>query len=165
LQQAESLPDDQLAAYPKHLWAKYYCIGFARKALHDDSGARVAFLKAKSIAEENLTRSRDSENAHLGLAKVLAQLGEKESALQEAQRATELVPESKDAFSGPEIASGVAEVYAILGDNDRAIEILDGLLSRPSGLTAQGLRVNPIWDPLRADPRFQALIEKHGGKA
>jgi TolB-like protein/Tfp pilus assembly protein PilF len=165
LQQAESLPDDQLAAYPKHLWAKYYCIGFARKALHDDSGARAAFLKAKSIAEENLKRSPDSEDAHLGLAKVLAQLGEKESALQEAQRATELVPESKDAFSGPEIASGVAEVYAILGDNDRAIEILDGLLSRPSGVTAQGLKVNAIWDPLRSDPRFQALIDKYGAKA
>jgi len=165
LQQAESLPDDQLAAYPKHLWAKYYCIGFARKALHDDSGARVAFLKAKSIAEENLKRSSDSEDAHLDLAKVLAQLGEKESALQEAQRATELVPESKDAFSGPEIASGVAEVYAILGDKDRAIEILNELLTRPSGVTAQGLKVNPIWDPLRSDPRFQALIDKYGAKA
>ena len=165
LQQAESLPDDQLAADPKHLWAKYYCIGFARKALHDDSGARAAFLRAKSIAEDDLKRSSDSEYTHLGLAKVLAQLGEKESALQEAQRATELVPESRDAFSGPEIASGVAEVYAILGDNDRAIEILDGLLSRPSDVTAQALKVNPIWDPLRSDPRFQALIDKYGAKA
>ena len=165
LQQAEGLPDDQLAVYPNNLWAKYYCIGFARKALHDESGARVAFLKAKSIAEENLKRSPDSEDAHLGMAKVLAQLGEKDSALQEAQRATDLVPESKDAFGGPEIASGVAEVYAILGDNDRAIETLDGLLSRPSGVTAVGLKVNPIWDPLRSDPRFQALIEKYGAKA
>jgi TolB-like protein/Tfp pilus assembly protein PilF len=165
LQQAESLPDDQLAAYPKHLLAKYYCIGSARKSLHDDSGARVAFLKAKSIAEENLKRSSDSEDAHLDLAKVLAQLGEKELALQEAQRATELVPESRDAFSGPEIASGVAEVYAILGDKDRAIEILNELLTRPSGVTAQGLKVNPIWDPLRSDPRFQALIDKYGAKA
>lgn len=165
LQQAESLPDDQLVAYPEHLFAKYYCIGLARKALHDDSAARVAFLKAKSIAEDNLKRSPDSEHAHLGLAKVLAQLGEKGSALQEAQRASELVPESKDAFSGPEIASGVAEVYAILGDNDRAIEILNGLLSRPSDVTAQGLRVNPIWDQLRSDPRFQALIDKYGAKA
>jgi len=165
LEQAESLPDDQLAAYPKHLLAKYYCIGSARKSLHDDSGARVAFLKAKSIAEENLKRSSDSEDAHLDLAKVLAQLGEKELALQEAQRATELVPERRDAFSGPEIASGVAEVYAILGDKDRAIEILNELLTRPSGVTAQGLKVNPIWDPLRSDPRFQALIDKYGAKA
>ena len=83
----------------------------------------------------------------------------------EAQRATELLPESKDAFGGPEIAAGVAEVYAILGDNDRAIEILDGLLSRPSAMTVQVLKVNPIWDPLRSDPRFQALLQKYGGKA
>ena len=165
LNEAESLPDDQLAPYPKHLWSKYYGIGFARKALHDEPGARAAFLKAKSIAEDNLKRSPDSEYAHLQLAKALAQLGEKESALAEAQRASELLPESKDAFGGPEIAAGVAEVYAILGDNDRVIEVLEGLLTRPSGVTAQGLKVNPIWDPVRGDPRFQALIEKYGGKA
>jgi tetratricopeptide (TPR) repeat protein len=165
LNEAESLPDDQLAAYPNHLWSKYYGIGFARKGLHDEPGARAAFLKAKSIAEDNLKRSPDSADEHLQLAKVLAQLGEKEAALAEAQRASELLPESKDAFGGAEIAAGVAEVYAILGDNDRVIDVLDGLLTRPSGVTAQGLKINPIWDPVRGDPRFQALIEKYGGKA
>jgi len=165
LNEAESLPDDQLAAYPDHLWGKYYGIGFARKGLHDEPGARAAFLKAKSIAEDNLKRSPDSEHAHLQLAKALAQLGEKEAALGEAQRASELLPESKDAFGGAEIAAGVAEVYAILGDNDRVIDVLDGLLTRPSSVTAQGLEINPIWDPVRGDPRFQALIEKYGGKA
>jgi TolB-like protein/Tfp pilus assembly protein PilF len=165
LNEAESLPDDQLAPFPSHLWSKYYCIGFARKALEDEPGARAAFQKAKSIAEDNVKRSPDSEEAHLQLAKSLAQLGENEFALAEAQRASELLPESKDAFGGPEIATGVAEVYAILGDNDRVIEVLDGLLTRPSGITAQGLKVNPIWDPVRADPRFQALIEKYGDKA
>ena len=165
LNEAESLPDDQLAAYPDHLWGKYYGIGFARKGLHDEPGARAAFLKAKSIAEDNLKRSPDSADAHLQLAKALAQLGEKEAALGEAQRASELLPESKDAFGGAEIAAGVAEVYAILGDNDRVIDVLDGLLTRPSSVTAQGLKINPIWDPVRGDPRFQALIEKYGGKA
>jgi serine/threonine-protein kinase len=165
LQEAESLPDDQVTAFPGHLWSKYYYIGFARKALHDEPGARAAFLKAKSAAEEKLKRNPDSEEAHLQLAKVLAYLGEKESALAEAQRATELLPESKDAFGGPEIMTGVAEVYAILGDNDRAIEILDRLLSRPSAVTAQVLKLNPIWDPLRSDPRFQGLIDKYGAKA
>jgi len=165
LNEAESLPDDQLAAYPDHLWGKYYGIGFARKGLHDEPGARAAFLKAKSIAEDNLKRSPDSADAHLQLAKALAQLGEKEAALAEAQRASELLPESKDAFGGAEIAAGVAEVYAILGDNDRVIDVLDGLLTRPSSVTAQGLEINPIWDPVRGDPRFQALIEKYGGKA
>jgi tetratricopeptide (TPR) repeat protein len=96
------------------------------------------------------------------LAKALAQLGEKETALAEAQRASELQPESKDALDGPHITEGVAEVYAILGDNDRAIEILEGLLNRPSYVTGQSLKVNPIWDSLRADPRFRALIDSHG---
>jgi len=96
---------------------------------------------------------------------VLAYLGERDSALAEAQRATELQPESKDAFGGPEITAGVAEMYAILGESDRAIEILDGLLSRPSSITLQVLNLNPIWDPLRSDPRFQALLTKYSGKA
>lgn len=165
LQQAESLPDDQIATFPGGLWAKYYYVGFARKALRDEPGARAAFEKAKSAAEEQVRRSPDSEDAHIQLAKVLAQLGEKEAAVAEAQRATDLRPESKDAFGGPEITAGVAEVYAILGDNDRAIEILDGLLGRPSAVTVQGLKVNPIWDPLRSDPRFQALVQKYASKA
>jgi serine/threonine-protein kinase len=58
----------------------------------------------------------------------------------------------------------VAEVHAILGDNGRAIEILDGLLSRPSAVTVQSLKVNPIWDSLRNDPEFQALLSKYAGK-
>jgi TolB-like protein/Tfp pilus assembly protein PilF len=165
LQTAESLPDDRLAGLSGGLCSKYYLIGFARKSLHDDNGARAAFLKAKRAAEEQLKRSADAADMHIQLAKVLAFLGEKDAALAEAQRATELQPESKDAFGGPEITSGVAEVHVILGNNTRAIEILDGLLNRPSSITVQMLRVNPIWDPLRNDPRFQALIEKYGAKA
>jgi TolB-like protein/Tfp pilus assembly protein PilF len=165
LQQAESLPDDLLTSFPKGLGVKYYLVGFARKALHDESGARAAFLKAKSAVEEQLKRSPENPDAHIQLAKVLAYLNEKDSALAEAQRATELLPESKDAFGGPEITGGVAEVHAILGNNDSAIEILDGLLSRPSSVTVEVLKINPVWDPIRSDPRFQALIDKYGAKA
>jgi TolB-like protein/Tfp pilus assembly protein PilF len=165
LQAAENLPDDQVAALPGALFGKYYSVGFARKGLHDEPGAREAFLKAKNAVEEQLQRSPDVEKTHIQLAKVLAQLGEKDAALAEAQRATELLPESKDAFGGPEITAGAAEVYSILGENDRAIEILEGLLSRPSAVTVEGLKVNPIWDPLRSDPRFQTLLQKYGGKA
>jgi TolB-like protein/Flp pilus assembly protein TadD len=165
LQAAESLPDEQLANFPGGLWSKYYYSGFARRALQDEPGARAAFLKAKSVAEERVKRSPDDAKLHMQLAKVLAQLGEKDAALAEAQRASELQPESRDALDGPHITEDVAQVHAILGDNSRAIEILDGLLNRPSYLTVQGLRVNPVWDPLRNDPQFQALLNKHGGKS
>jgi serine/threonine-protein kinase len=52
-----------------------------------------------------------------------------------------------------------------VGENGRAIETLNGLLSRPSGVTVPLLKLSPAWDPLRNDPRFQALIDKYGAKA
>jgi len=165
LQLAESVRDDDLAAFIPHVWSKYFYIGLARRGLLDEDGARAAFLKAKASAEEQVKRTPDAEDSHIQLAKTLAFLGERDAALAEAQRASELRPESKDAFGGPEIMEGVAEVHAVLGNNDRAIEILEGLLTRPSGVTAQLLKVNPIWDPLRGDPHFQALIDKYGAKA
>jgi TolB-like protein/Tfp pilus assembly protein PilF len=164
LQQAESLPDDELAGLPDYLCKKYYIVGVARKALHDEGGARVAFLNAKRVAGDKLKQTPDAEKMHIQLAKALAQLGEKDAALAAAQRAAELAPESKDAFGGPEITAGVAEVHAILGNNGRAIELLDRLLSRPTSVTVQALKVNPIWDSLRDDPDFQALLTKYSGK-
>ena len=165
LEAAERLSDDQFADHPGGLWSKYYYIGFTRKALQDQPGARAAFLRARSAAEDSLKQNPDAAKLRIQLAKALAHLGEKDAALAEAQRASELEPESKDAFEGPDITEGVAQVQTIVGENNRAIEILDGLLSRPSGVTVQILKINPIWDPLRKDPRFQALLTKYSGEA
>ena len=165
LQEAEGLSDGILAGIPAALCGKYYLLGFARKALHDEAGARAALLKAKDLVEAQLKQSPDSPDLRIQRAKVLAYLGEKDAALTEAQRATEILPESKDAFGGPEITEGAAEVCAIVGENARAIELLDGLLGRPSPVTVPLLKLSPMWDPLRKDPRFQALIDKYGAKA
>src|SRR5256886_8462262 len=86
LQQAESVSDDQLDALPAHLWSKYYYIGFARKALQDEAAARAAFLKAKNAVEEQLKRTPYNAETHVELAKGLAFLSERDSALAEAQR-------------------------------------------------------------------------------
>ena len=165
LQLAQSIPDESLAAIPGASAGKYYAIGVAQKGLDDDAAARTAFLQAKNILEEQLKQKPDDAGLHIQLAKLLARLGEKDAAITEAQQATDLRPESKDAFDGPRITEDVAQVYAILGDNARAIELLDGLLSRPTGVTLQSLRVNPAWDPIRSDPAFQALSAKYAGKA
>ncbi len=164
LNAAEGISDDLLSTVPIAICGKYYLIGFARRALHDEAGSRVAFLKAKDSAEEDLKKSPDLPELRILRAKILAYLGEKDAALAEAQRAADLLPESKDAFGGPDITAGVAEVYCIAGENGRAIELLDGLLDRPSNVTVPILKLNPAWDPLRNDPRFQALLEKHGAR-
>lgn len=165
LQLGERFTDDSLAAVPESLAMKYFAIGIAQKGLGDDAAARNALLRSKNILEEQLKQKPDDADLHVGFAKVLAWLGEKDAAIAEAQRAMDLRPESKDAFEGPQITEQVAQVCAILGDNARAIELLDGLLSRPSEVTLQALKVNPAWDPLRNDPAFQALFAKYAGKA
>jgi TolB-like protein/Tfp pilus assembly protein PilF len=165
LQLGQRFPDDSFKTVPGSLALKYFAIGIAQKNLGDDAAARSAFVKAKNIFEEQLKQKPDDADLHVQLAKLLAWLGEKDTAIAEAQRATDLRPESKDAFEGPRITEGVAQVYAILGDNARAIELLDGLLNRPSEVTLQTLRLNPAWDPIRNDPAFQALFAKYAGKA
>ena len=165
MQGMEDVPDDLFRSTPGALGDKYYGIGIARKGLHDEVAAQAAFLKAKTIIEAQLKQSPNDARIHAQSAKVLACLGEKETALVEAQRARELFPESKDAFGGQEITVAVAEVYAILGDNAHAIEILEALLNRPSWVAAEGLEVDPVWDPLRNDPRFQALVNKYRYKS
>src|SRR5438045_5308343 len=90
LREAENLPDDRVAAIPKALSSKYFLIGFARKALQDEAGARLAFLKAKDLLEAQLKESPDSPDMHILFAKVLACLGEKDAASAETRRATKL---------------------------------------------------------------------------
>ncbi|MEP6585833.1 MAG: hypothetical protein ABJB70_03815 [Candidatus Udaeobacter sp.] len=165
LQLGQKYPDDSFAAVPGSLAMKYFAIGIAQKGLGDDTAARTAFVKSKNILEDQLKQKADDADLRVQLAKLLAWLGEKDAAIAEAQRAIDLRPETKDAFEGPQITEQVAQVYAILGDNARAIELLDGLLSRPSEVTLQTLKLNPAWDPIRNDPAFQALFAKYAGKA
>ena len=144
---------------------KYTVIGIAKKVLGDEAGAREAFLTAKGYAEKFLNDAPNEAPRHAKLAQILAWLGEKEAAIAEAKRATEILPESVDAFNGPDMTQRLAEVYVCVGEHDKAIDLLDGLLSRPSSLTVAVLKVSPIWDRLRDNPRFGELLKKYGGPA
>ncbi|MDH3814754.1 MAG: hypothetical protein OEV48_09715, partial [Acidobacteriota bacterium] len=78
--------------------------------------------------------------------------------------ACDLLPRSKDGFYYLPYVIDLAHIYTILGDNDAALERLEYLLSNPSYLSAPFLRMDPRWDPLDDDPRFQALLEKYDTK-
>ena len=88
-------------------------------------------------------------------------MGLKEEAINEGRKAVELVPESQDAFEGPQATAALAEIYAWVGEPDEAFRLLDHLLKVPNGLTVPTLKLDPVWDPLRKDPRFQALIDSY----
>lgn len=163
--EAEKVPDETLSAYPDATCGKYISIGVAKKRSGDDAGAHRVFENARRIAERDVQERPNDANAHSNLAGALAWLGQRDAALKEIARAQELLPESKDAFEGPQITEGLAQIYAILGDAPGAVPILDDLLQRPSTVTVETLKLNPVWDGIRDDPQFRALIEKHSAKA
>ena len=129
--------------------------------LGQPEAAHAAFLKAKAGAEEALREAPNDPERHATLGRMLAYLGEKDAAIAEAKKATELLPESVDAFSGPKMKEALAQVYVLTGENAKAIELLDELLSQPSDVTVAGLKVDPAMDRLRDDPEFQKLLAKH----
>jgi len=94
--------------------------------------------------------------AALGLA--YAGLNRKADAIREARRSLELLPLSKDAYFGAARVVNLAHVYALVGESEAAIEQLKLLLSIPSEISIPLLRVDPNWDSLRGDPRFQRLL-------
>jgi hypothetical protein len=57
----------------------------------------------------------------------------------------------------------LAEVYVTVGEYDQALQLIDELLSRPSPLTIEFIKLHPVYDPIRNDPRFIAILKKHGG--
>jgi TolB-like protein/Flp pilus assembly protein TadD len=128
--------------------------------------ARTAFEHARAVAEQLVREAPQEPTRHGQLGLILAALGQKEEAINEGKRAVKLLPESEDAFDGPQATESLALIYAWTGEFDEAFRLLDHLLVVPNfSLTIPILKLDPSWDPLREDPRFQALIEKHSAKS
>jgi TolB-like protein/Flp pilus assembly protein TadD len=100
----------------------------------------------------------DADNLPSTLALAYAGLGEKEKALEQAQRA--LKDYDNDAVNKPSAEKALAQIQARFGNHDAAIAALPHLLEVPAGVTVANLKFDPLWDPLRSDPRFQKLCQE-----
>src|SRR6202040_3749804 len=115
----------------------------------------------RRVVEKVAPDSYPAAQLHAALGLAHAGLGEAASAIAEGQKAMAIYPTSKDPFGGPEAEEDMARIYALLGDADHAIPILKRLLQIPCGfvITPALLRLDPVWDQIRNDPRFQKLSE------
>ena len=127
----------------------------------DPTKAQAAFAHARDVAEKLVRDAPNDPTRHTQFGTILAGLGLKEQAINEGKRGVELLPESEDAFDGPQATGGLTQIYAWVGEHEEACRLIDHLLQVPSGVTVETLKLDPVWDPLRKDPRFQALIDKY----
>ena len=123
--------------------------------------ARAAFDQSRKILEQRLAKAPEDHRVHAALGLTYAGLGRSERAVRHGRRAVDLYPMSVDALQAPSLSIDLALVYTMVGDNAAAIERLDFALSVPSILSVAWLESDPLWDPLRTDPGFAALLRKH----
>src|SRR5213596_84418 len=136
-----------------------WCEGLVARLRGDEPAAHDAFIRARNELEQILRNQRDYAQGLCALGVVDAALGNKEDAIREGQRAVELIPVSKSAIEGPVLIQYLAVIYAWTGDKDRAIERLAEAAKLPGSHVTYGyLRLHPLWDPLRGDQRFKAIV-------
>ena len=169
LKQILAKPDQALGYYNGEL---RFWLGWAQEIAGDRDGARESWTQARSELEPFLKEQPENVILMGDLALTNVALGENNAALTLAERAIAMMPIEKDVLLGPRPLDILARVAARIGDSDRSISTLEKLLSIPyeaplaanPPLTPALLRLDPMFEPLRKDPRFQKLVDSSAAK-
>ena len=149
-----------------------FWLGWTQEVAGDEAAARETWLEARSELEPLLKEQPENSALLQDLALVTMGLGDKAAAFTLVERAIAVNPIEKDAANGPQPIDILARIAARMGEPDRAIAALEKILSIPCNgglatgmpLTPALLRLDPMFDPLRNDPRFQKLAESSSPK-
>jgi TolB-like protein/Flp pilus assembly protein TadD/predicted Ser/Thr protein kinase len=154
---AEMLPEKN-SLNDDFAYGRAFLTGLVARMKGDPAAARAAFSAARAEQEATVRAVPDNGPILSGLGVIDAGLGRKEDALREGRRAAELTSVAKDSLAGPEVVSNLALIYAWTGERDLAIEQLETAAKIPNGVHYGDLRLDPVWDSLRGDPRFNKIV-------
>jgi tetratricopeptide (TPR) repeat protein len=147
--------DHQAMSFPKQMFTAQ-----AFRLRGDSESANAVFRGVRTELEEALEARPDDYRLHSSLGMALAGLGRKDAAIAAGRKAVEMQPVETEAYIGPVLVENLALIYTRVGEHDLALDQLAFLLSIPAKISAAELRLDPRWDPLRDNARFQKLIDE-----
>jgi tetratricopeptide (TPR) repeat protein len=141
----------------RDVWA--LCLAETYALRGDTTNARAYADSARLAWEARLRDVPQDPVIHVYLGVTLAYLGRRSEALREGERGVALLPISRNAWEGPFIEHQLVRIYLLLGEYDKALDRLESLLRIPYWLSPGWLRIDPTFDPLRGNPRFERLVK------
>ncbi len=137
-------------------WAR--CLNEAYALERDAANVRAYAQQAREAFEQQLRETPDNARRHVALGLALAHLGRKEEAIREGERGVALDPVEKDGERGPYYQHELVRIYMLVGEPEKALDRLEPLLKIPYYLSPGWLAIDPNFDPLRRNPRFQKIV-------
>jgi TolB-like protein/Flp pilus assembly protein TadD len=134
------------------------CLARASALKGDAMGVHTYAEEARKAFEEQLRGIPENAGLHAFRGLALAYLGQKAEAMQEGERAVALLSVAKDALDGPHVQDQLVRIYILVGEPEKALDKLEPLLGIPCDLSRGWLKIDPNFDPLRKNPRFQKLV-------
>jgi tetratricopeptide (TPR) repeat protein len=154
-----SLPAEAFGGYTA---AMALCFDQVHALTGNTAELRRTSEEAERAFSEQLRQTPDDAQLHVLRGEALAFLGRRDEAIREGERGAALVPIGRDAYTGAYVQHQLVRIYMILGEQEKALDLLEPLLKIPYYLSAGWLSIDPNFAPLKGNPRFEKLLR---GKA
>jgi TolB-like protein/Tfp pilus assembly protein PilF len=141
-------------------------VGYWVGRAHDEKGQRNLALPLYRAAQAALEREIEARpqdyRMHSSLGLVLAAMGQKDEAIRAGKQGLALMPVTKDVLIGSNRVIDMAQIYALVGESDLALDTIEYLLENPSDFSIARVRLDPTYDSLRDHPRYPEILAKYG---
>ena len=137
---------------------EYLLTALVYMLMKNETLATKNFKSAVQVLKEKIKEHPDDSRLYTSLGICYAGLGQKEDAIKEGKHGYELLPISKEAWRGTFRLLDLAQIYTMVGEQELALDAIEDLLIRPTdAISPWLLKLDPTWEPLRGNPRYQKL--------